>query len=103
MQLISDTMESVRVRRLQPRGFRRVGMIVLTAVLAGTDWGRCGIARVNAAERPPNVVMIISDDQGWTDFGFMDHKVVMTPRLDKLAAESARFPNAYVPTSLCRA
>jgi uncharacterized sulfatase len=47
--------------------------------------------------------MIVADDQGWTDFGFMGHKVVKTPCLDRLAAESALFPNAYVPTSLCRA
>lgn len=52
---------------------------------------------------PPNVVMIVSDDQGWTDFGFMGHPVVKTPHLDKLASESALFPNGYVPTSLCRA
>src|SRR5690606_30459284 len=37
---------------------------------------------------PPNVVLIISDDHGWTDYGFMDHPVVRTPNLDRLAAES---------------
>src|SRR5688500_14941734 len=47
--------------------------------------------------------MIVSDDQAWTDFGFMGHPVIKTPHLDKLAAESAVFPNGYVPTSLCRA
>ena len=52
---------------------------------------------------PPNVVMIVGDDMAWTDFGFMGHDVVRTPHLDKLAAESAVFPNGYVPTSLCRA
>ncbi|MFO0879354.1 MAG: sulfatase [Gemmataceae bacterium] len=51
----------------------------------------------------PNVVLIVSDDQGWTDFGFMGHKVVRTPHLDQLAREGATFPNGYVPTSLCRA
>ncbi|MGH9338144.1 MAG: sulfatase family protein [Acidobacteriota bacterium] len=51
----------------------------------------------------PNIVMIISDDQAWTDFGFMGHGVIRTPHLDRLAAESALFPNGYVPTSLCRA
>lgn len=56
-----------------------------------------------AAEQPPNVVLIIGDDQGWTDFGFMGHEVIQTPRLDQLAAEGASFPNGYVPTSLCRA
>lgn len=55
-----------------------------------------------AADRP-NVVLIISDDQGWTDFGFMGHKSIKTPHLDKLATQSAVFPNGYVPTSLCRA
>jgi uncharacterized sulfatase len=47
--------------------------------------------------------MIVGDDQGWTDFGYMGHKVIQTPHLDKLAGESAVFPNGYVPTSLCRA
>jgi arylsulfatase A-like enzyme len=55
-----------------------------------------------AAEQP-NVVMIVADDQGWTDFGFMKHPIIRTPHLDKLAAQSAVFPNGYVPTSLCRA
>jgi uncharacterized sulfatase len=55
------------------------------------------------AETKPNVVLIVADDQGWTDFGFMGHEVVRTPHLDRLAAQSAVFPNGYVPTSLCRA
>ncbi|HEX7378407.1 MAG TPA: sulfatase [Pirellulales bacterium] len=64
----------------------------------------CTVGDLNssAADRP-NVVMIVSDDQGWTDFGFMGHKTIQTPRLDRLAAESALFENGYVPTSLCRA
>lgn len=56
-----------------------------------------------ASKRPPNVVLIVSDDQAWTDFGFMGHSVIRTPHLDRLARESALFPNGYVPTSLCRA
>ena len=51
----------------------------------------------------PNIVLIIADDQAWTDFGFMGHKVVQTPFIDALAARSASFVNGYVPTSLCRA
>src|SRR5262245_42658998 len=56
-----------------------------------------------ADDKKLNVILIVSDDQGWTDFGFMGHDVVKTPHLDKLAAQSAAFPNGYVPTSLCRA
>ncbi|MEZ6107133.1 MAG: sulfatase-like hydrolase/transferase [Pirellulaceae bacterium] len=52
--------------------------------------------------RRPNIVMIISDDQAWTDYGFMGHEHVRTPRLDRLAAESLTFTRGYVPTALCR-
>ncbi len=53
-----------------------------------------------AASRP-NVVLIISDDQTWRDFGFMGNDRVLTPNLDRLAARSARYVNGYVPTSVC--
>ena len=56
-----------------------------------------------AAAAPPNVVMIVGDDQGWTDYGFMGHEHVKTPHLDKLARESLLFKRGYVPSSLCRA
>ncbi|MBK8979997.1 MAG: sulfatase-like hydrolase/transferase [Planctomycetes bacterium] len=55
-----------------------------------------------AQERPPNVVLIVSDDQGWADFGFMGHPELQTPNLDRLAAEGMVFPRGYVPSSLCR-
>lgn len=49
----------------------------------------------------PNVVLIISDDQAWGDYGFMGHPSVRTPHLDRLAAQSLVFPRGYVPSSLC--
>lgn len=54
------------------------------------------------AETPPNIVMILSDDQSWTDYGFMGHSVIQTPNLDRLASQSATFRRGYVPTALCR-
>jgi arylsulfatase A-like enzyme len=56
---------------------------------------------VGAAGRP-NILLLISDDQAWSDFGFMGHGVIETPRLDALAAEGRTFPRGYVPTALCR-
>lgn len=50
----------------------------------------------------PNIVYIISDDQSWTDYGFMGHPVIETPHLDQLASRSALFTRGYVPTALCR-
>jgi len=53
------------------------------------------------AAQPPNVVMIISDDQSWGDYSFMGHPQIHTPNLDKLAAQSLVFTRGYVPSSLC--
>lgn len=50
----------------------------------------------------PDIVYIVADDQSWTDFGFMGNGRVHTPNLDALAARSARFPNGYLPSSVCR-
>jgi len=56
---------------------------------------------IHAAERP-NVVIILSDDQAWTDYGFLGHPHIKTPHLDLLAAQSVTFTRGYVPSSLCR-
>ncbi|MBT4818861.1 MAG: sulfatase-like hydrolase/transferase, partial [Lentisphaerae bacterium] len=45
------------------------------------------------AKEKPNVLFIISDDQGYGDFGFMGNTVLRTPQLDKLAASAAVFRN----------
>lgn len=48
------------------------------------------------AERKPNILLIISDDQGYGDFGFTGNKVVQTPAIDQLSTESAFFPHLLV-------
>jgi len=72
----------------------------MTWILAGILG--IGFHSARAAEQPPNIVLIISDDQAWTDFGCMGHPVVKTPNIDRLAAEGVLFRRGYVTTSLCR-
>ena len=62
----------------------------------------CERRPTDSSQAPPNIVLIISDDHGWTDFGFMGHDVIETPHLDALAAESMLYTRGYVPTSVCR-
>lgn len=57
---------------------------------------------IAAIAAPPNVVIILSDDQAWTDYGFMKHEAIKTPHLDRLAREGATFTRGYSPISLCR-
>lgn len=55
-----------------------------------------------AAQPLPNILMILSDDQGYRDYGFMGHHRIETPRIDELARESLTFTHGYVPSSVCR-
>jgi arylsulfatase A-like enzyme len=59
-----------------------------------------GCMEVRSADRP-NVVMIVSDDHAWTDYGFMGHPTIQTPNIDRLARTSLTFPRGYVTSSLC--
>jgi uncharacterized sulfatase len=59
-------------------------------------------ATICKADSPPNIVLLLSDDMAWTDYGFMGHPDIKTPNLDKLASEATLFPRGYVPTALCR-
>ena len=45
---------------------------------------------------PPNVILIITDDQGYGDLNFNGNPNIITPALDNFAAESVRFNNFYV-------
>jgi uncharacterized sulfatase len=51
---------------------------------------------------PPNIVIILSDDQAWNDYHFLGHPQIQTPHIDRLARESLTFTRGYVPDSLCR-
>jgi len=54
------------------------------------------------ANEKPNVVFLLSDDQGWMDYGFMGHPHVQTPNLDRLAAAGILYERGYVTAPLCR-
>ena len=81
-----------------PSQFRKSRLALVAVAWLATLWQTAWEGQAGA----PNLVLIISDDQAWTDFGFMGHNVVQTPRLDRLARQSVLFPRGYVPTSLCR-
>ena len=70
----------------------------------GGPYDRAAFQARPAPERAeqPNIVLIIGDDQSWTDFGFMGHQTIETPNLDALASAGALFTRGYVPTALCR-
>jgi uncharacterized sulfatase len=60
------------------------------------------LSALSAATSKPNVVFLLSDDQGWMDYGFMDHPHIKTPHLDKLANAGLLYERGYVTAPLCR-
>lgn len=73
--------------------FRRCGLL-LTLLLA-----ICSAA--GAAERKPNVLLIVADDLGWSDLGCYGSRYHQTPNLDQMAAEGIRLTQAYAACPVC--
>ncbi|MEM1324674.1 MAG: sulfatase [Bacteroidota bacterium] len=57
----------------------------------------------NAKERPPNIVLIFTDDQGYSDVGVFGAENIATPHLDRMAENGKRFTNFYVAQAVCSA
>ncbi len=53
------------------------------------------------SKRAPNIILIVSDDQGYRDLGCYDSTQVKTPNLDKLSAGGVRLTNFYVTWPAC--
>lgn len=61
------------------------------------------IHAAGAAERGPNIVLIVADDLGYADAGCYGQKLIATPNIDRLAAEGMRFTQAYAGGPVCTA
>ena len=59
-----------------------------------------GVAAGAPADKP-NILLIVSDDQGYSDLGCIGSKPVLTPNLDRLAAEGVRATSFYVTAPAC--
>ena len=59
----------------------------------------------DAADLPPNIVLILADDLGWNDLTFAGGGVaggtVPTPNIDSLAVDGVNFVNAYAANATC--
>ena len=55
----------------------------------------------NAQVTKPNIIVIVSDDAGYSDLGCYGSKIIKTPNIDKLAESGILFTNGYVSASVC--
>jgi len=50
---------------------------------------------------PPNIVLLMADDQGWGQTGYNGHPILKTPHLDEMAARGLRFERFYAAAPVC--
>src|SRR4051812_50151045 len=55
----------------------------------------------SASARPPNVVFILTDNQGAWTLGCYGNPDIRTPNIDRLAAQGMRFARAFSPNGVC--
>ena len=61
----------------------------------------CACSAPKESASPPNVIIIFTDDQGYSDLGSYGAIGFETPHIDTLAASGIRFTNFYVPATVC--
>lgn len=67
-------------------------------LLLGTGFWQQSLGQTR---RQPNIVLIVADDLGWKDLGFMGSTFYETPHLDRLARQGMYFTEAYAAAANC--
>ncbi len=75
----------------------------LAALVLGLATGASFKARAAAPAQLPNIVIILTDDQGYADVGVFGAKGFQTPNLDRLASQGRIFRNFHVAQPVCSA
>lgn len=93
-------MEKMKKSIITRRNFLRSSLLAVSGI--------CLVGKVRSAPMnqnvtdSPNIVVIVSDDQGYADSSCYDHpKEVSTPNIDRLAAEGVRLTNGYASAYVC--
>jgi arylsulfatase A-like enzyme len=80
---------------------RRDFVTLVGAGAAGLLTRRLGSAGAQDAPSKPNIIVIVSDDQGYADVGYHGCQDIPTPNIDSIAENGARFTNGYVSCPVC--
>ena len=79
-----------------------IGLIVVGLLFVGGT--RLAVAAEGVGSsggKKPNVLIFLSDDVGWAEYGFQGGKDIPTPNIDSIAAQGVRFKQGYVSGPYC--
>ena len=68
--------------------------------LLSLNWFSCEKQNTST---PPNIIVIVTDDQRWDAIGYAGNDIIKTPEQDRLAQEGTYFNKAFVTTPICGA
>jgi arylsulfatase A-like enzyme/acetyl esterase/lipase len=74
---------------------------IVAALFSATLISYCPGYLQAATDRPPNIILILVDDQGYYDLGCYGATEVKTPRIDAMAEEGTRFTDYYAAAPIC--
>jgi arylsulfatase A-like enzyme len=75
--------------------------LITTFIIVFSVFYSCKSVKNNKEESKPNIIFIFADDWGYGDLGVYGNKEVITPNLDKMAAEGTRFTQFHVTSGVC--
>lgn len=82
--------------------FIAISFFILLACSATTQVKQQAISPIAISENAkPNIIVVLTDDQGWADVGFNGCTDIPTPHLDRLASQGVIFSNGYVSHPYC--
>ena len=58
--------------------------------------GAADAPQADGSPAKPNVIVLLSDDVGWAEFGFQGCKYIPTPNIDSIANNGVKFTNGCV-------
>jgi arylsulfatase A-like enzyme len=90
--------------KFKPVAFVKFGILAIG--LMAIAWGNLFFTKTIATQKSsvaekPNIIVILIDDAGYADFGFMGSKDLQTPNIDLLAAQATILRDGHTSASVC--
>ncbi len=72
---------------------------VTSAILFQISIVTCALAQPSGSH--PNIILLMTDDQGWNELGCYGHPLIQTPNIDKMADNGLKFERFYAASPIC--
>jgi len=78
-----------------------IGVLLVIGTLVTPAYSQAANTTADKTDNQPNIILIVTDDQGYMDVGFNGGTEIPTPQIDRIANEGVRFDQGYVSYPVC--